>query len=183
MGDITYKLKHEHRVIERALRALDNVCALIQGGEAVPAEAIRELVDFFKNFADQYHHDKEEKYLFPALIEAGLAHQGGATELLSREHETERSLIRNLEREASTYDAGNPDSRLAFAQVARRYVDLMVEHFEKEDRALFRLASDLLDERAQEELSRKFMQAEAELGPSARERYEQFASSVEEKWA
>ncbi|MFY9572632.1 MAG: hemerythrin domain-containing protein, partial [Blastocatellia bacterium] len=67
-----HTLKHEHRVIERALRALDGVCARLQWGQQVPAEVLAQLVDFVSTFADRHHHGKEEACLFPVLQRHGI---------------------------------------------------------------------------------------------------------------
>ena len=183
MGDITHNLKHEHRVIERALRALDGMCVRIELGDTVPHESIAELFGFLSNFGDRFHHGKEEKYLFPALLREGVAQRGGATDALAREHDLERRLIIELGRAVESYGQNKPESRAAFVKTARQYVDLMVDHFQKEDRALFRIANDFLDEPAKEDLSRKFMEAEAELGAGSRQAYERLAADLESKWA
>jgi hemerythrin-like domain-containing protein len=183
MGDITHNLKHEHRIIERVLRALDGMCARIEAGETVPSMSIAELFEFLSGFGDRYHHGKEEKYLFPALLREGVALRGGATDALAREHEMERRLISELGQAVAAYGGGDAGARAALIKTARQYVDLMVEHFQKEDRALFKLANDFLDESAKEELNRKFKEAEAELGPATRQRYERLAGELESRWA
>src|SRR5215831_17662951 len=175
MGDITHNLRHEHRVIERALRALDGMCVRIEVGDNVPHESIAELFGFLSNFGDSFHHGKEEKYLFPALLREGVAQRGGATDALAREHDLERRLIIELGRAVESYGQNKPESRAAFVKTARQYVDLMVDHFQKEDRALFRLANDFLDESVKEDLGRKFREAEAELGSGSRQKYEKMA--------
>ena len=183
MGDITHNLKHEHRVIERALRALDGICARIEAGETVPAESVSEVFEFLSAFGDRFHHGKEEKYLFPTLLREGIALRGGATDVLEREHEMERRLISELARAVNSYTEGNSESRAPFVKTARQYVDLMVDHFQKEDRALFRLANDFLDESVKEDLGRKFREAEAELGSGSRQKYEKMAADLESRWA
>jgi hemerythrin-like domain-containing protein len=57
-------LKHEHRIIERALRGLDGVCMRIEGGNRVPVPALVEILGFITTFADRYHHGKEETLSF-----------------------------------------------------------------------------------------------------------------------
>ena len=183
MVDITHTLKHEHRVIERALRALDGMCARLEAGQAVPHQSITELFEFLSTFGDRYHHGKEEKFLFPALLREGIAMRGGATDVLRREHELERRLIAELGRTVDSYSPQKAESRAPLAKAGREYVDLMVEHFQKEDRALFRLANEFLDESVKEDLSRKFNEAEAELGLSSRQKYEQLATELETRWA
>ena len=183
MGDITHNLKHEHRVIERALRALDGMCSRIEAGETVPHESVMEIFDFLSTFGDRYHHGKEERFLFPALLREGIALRGGATDALAREHERERSLISELGQAVEQYSRGQPESRRALVKAAREYVELMVEHFQKEDRALFRMANEFLDESVKDDLSSKFREAEAELGPALRQRYEQMAADLESRWA
>src|SRR5262249_51591136 len=97
MSRPTHILRHEHRVIEQALRALDGICLKLKSGVNVPAEALCQILDFIQNFADRFHHAREVTYLFPALDQNGFQREGGAIGFLTREHDLERLLTAELE--------------------------------------------------------------------------------------
>ena len=94
MSRPTHILRHEHRVIEQALRALDGMCLNLKIGGNVPPEALDQILDFIQNFADRFHHTREATYLFPALGQNGFQKEGGALRFLTEEHEIERMLTR-----------------------------------------------------------------------------------------
>jgi hemerythrin-like domain-containing protein len=64
-------------VIERALRALDGMCINLKSGGNVPPEALYQTLDFIQNFADRFHHAREETYLFPALSRTDFRRKAG----------------------------------------------------------------------------------------------------------
>ena len=62
-------LSDEHRVIERVLGALEELTRLPVSGSV---ERWQKALEFFRHFADQCHHFKEEKVLFPAMEAHGI---------------------------------------------------------------------------------------------------------------
>jgi hemerythrin-like domain-containing protein len=183
MTDPLHILKHEHRVIEQMLRALDGLCLKLSWNDPVPPSALDTLIDFIQTYADAYHHGKEERYLFPALHQFGIPTEAGAIAALLREHQMEGALVEDLARAASDYRAGAPHAREAFIGVARKYRDLLIGHMREEDTILFSIADGLLDESTRQCLTSSFAAAEGELGSGQREKYERVALDLENKWS
>ena len=178
-----HTLKHEHRVIERALRALDGVCARLQWGQHVPSGILSELVEFLSTFADRHHHAKEEAYLFPVLQRHGFAQHGGPLGAIAREHQIENELSTEMQRAIEGYREADAVARQHFIDAARRYSDHLLSHIDKEDAILLRLADEILDEEDVASLRAGFRQAETELGAGANEKYDRIASVLERDWA
>lgn len=176
-------LKHEHRIIERVLRALEGVCVRLEGGERVPSSALLEIVRFITTFADRYHHGKEESLLFPALERHGIPRDGGALGVMEYEHKIERELIADLEQAIDMNIAGEVDAKHDFVDASRAYLRLLVGHIEKEDSILFRIGDEVLNEQEKRALAASFKETDAVLGDLSLEDYEQLASTLEEKWA
>lgn len=176
-------LKHEHRIIERALRALDGVCSRFESGDSVPAPVLLEIVDFITTFADHYHHGKEETFLFPALERRGITREGGPLGMMEYEHQVERELTADLVQAISLYQEGNGEAIQRFVEASRSYLRLLVSHIEKEDSILFRIGDELLEEEEKAALARSFIQVDAELGGRTLADFELLASRLEEKWA
>ena len=154
MRSATDILRDEHCVILDWLGRLEVAAARLESGETLPEAQWIGLLDWFRAFADQRHHAKEENTLFPAIIAAGLPACGGPIDVMLEEHAEGRSLV-----------AAMAEGRAAArAATARRYVRLLREHIAKENEILFPLADAVLDDAAQAALLREFAQADAELG-------------------
>jgi hemerythrin-like domain-containing protein len=176
-------LKHEHRVIEQVMRALEGVCLRLDGGLKVPAEALSEISDFITSFADCYHHKKEETLLFPALERCGITRQGGPLGVIEREHEIERKLVGEFRIAIAEYKDGDAQAIRRFVEAARSFVRMLIGHIETEDGILFRIGDEVLDDEDKAELMESFRTFEADnrLRPLAD--YERKASELENIWA
>ena len=181
MSGPLHTLKHEHRVIERALRALDGVCVRLVWGDQVPADVLARLVDFISGYADGFHHAKEEAYLFPALQRHEIQ-RDGALSLIELEHENERKTTEEMRRAIEGYKEVDPIARQLFVEAAHRYSDLLLPHIEHEESLLFRIADELLDEEDIRFLGEAFKQAADAFGPDRLQTYEEGASQLEASW-
>ena len=183
MSRPTHILKHEHRVIERALRALDGMCMHLKSRGSVPPEALYQILDFIQNFADRFHHAREETYLFPALSQNGIQKEGGALGFLTNEHEIERMLMAELELAIGEYRHGDSEAVDRFVEVANLYREHLVGHMREEDAILFRLAEEVLDEAVKASLTKSFVQEEAQASDGMVAKYERLAQELEKNWA
>lgn len=177
-----HALKHDHRIIERALRALDGICLRLGLGEEISRSSLEQLVEFIGAFADRYHHGKEEAYLFPALERRGILREGGPLAVIEHQHEIERKLTAQMHRALEEYGDSDRGSRHRFVEAARRYTDHLIAHIQTEDSLLFRLADEILEETDIAEIKRGFERSESELSPRTRDEYESLASELENTW-
>ncbi|HZS05638.1 MAG TPA: hemerythrin domain-containing protein [Blastocatellia bacterium] len=182
MSRPTHILRHEHRVIEQGLRALDGMCFKLKLGEPVPPESLTQILDFIRNFADHFHHTKEETYLFPALQEYGIQDEAGPLEFLRNEHETERLLLGELGMAVEEYRHGDSAAAERFVGAACSFRDHLVGHMQQEDAILYSLAEEMLDEPVKASLLKSFTQENARAGELSR-RYERLAGELEQAWA
>lgn len=178
-----HNLKHEHRVIEQALRALEGIRLLLQTNTEVPVEDISQLVEFINRYAGSFHHVKEEKYLFPALQKLGIPWENGALGKIEHEHKVERDLVSKLENSVEVLRKGSQATVKLFIDAANRYSKHLLGHMQHEDAILFRLAEEMMNPDEQEVLFQDFKRAEIEFGVEALKRYEALANSLAEKWA
>lgn len=183
MTDPFHILKHEHRIIERGLRALDGACLRLEWGTPLTPNALSQIVDFTSNFIDHFHHDKEEKYLFPALSRHGITEDGGPLGAMKHEHEIENTLTSALGRAIEGCKNGEADAVKQFVEAAFKYSGHLIGHMQKEEAILFRLADELLDEEEKASLMADFRNAESELGTDVYEKYARLATELEKEWA
>ena len=172
----------EHRVIEKGLRALDGLCNRLESGGAAPPTALEEMADFISNFADEFHHAKEEAHLFPVLEQNGVPKEGGPLGVMLNEHETGRQMSAAMRRASEEYSSGDPKAGESFAKTGRLFSELLRSHIQKEDNILFMIADSVLDESAFGQVRKGFETARAQFDKGFRERYEELASRLEREW-
>ena len=178
-----HTLKHEHRIIERGLRALDGLCLRLEWGSELTPDALSQIVDFTNCFINRFHHDKEEQCLFPLLVAHGINEEGGPLGAMKREHAMEVELTANLGDAIEGCRQGDASAIKKFVEAAYRYSAHLIGHMQKEEAILFRVADELLDDEEKDELMASFRRAEAELGAGVYARYEKIANELEKNWA
>ncbi len=146
----TDSLKRDHTLILEGLDALQAVAEKVRNGGSVPVEAMQKLVEFFRDFADVYHHRKEEEALFPALEAAGMPKQHGPIGVMLREHDIGRQLLRQIGTNLPRLDP----------TVALDYVNLLSSHIDKENEVLFVMADRILTAEADKSISEQFRKAD-----------------------
>jgi hemerythrin-like domain-containing protein len=173
----TELLSDEHRVIERVLAAIEK---LLQRPAADSLESWHKALDFIRHFADQCHHFKEEKVLFPAMEEHGIPNDGGPVGMMLMEHEEGRSYVRSMFDALGRIEAKDETAQASLFENARQYLRLLREHIQKEDDILFRMANEVIPEDKQKQLLKDFEAHEAEeMGVGVHEKYLQIAEELE----
>ena len=91
-------MEEDHSNINRALAVVRALCLQLMNGAEVPDEDFRTLIDFIRNYADKHHHGKEEKFLFPVMVEKmGPVADKLVTHGMLVEHDLGRADILSLE--------------------------------------------------------------------------------------
>ncbi len=152
------RLVAEHEIIERGLGVLEKVVSQIECGQSVPDDFPKWAPQFFRQFADQCHHAKEEDLLFPLLKERGISEEGGPIGCMLQEHEVGRECVRRM-REASEAD---PFDDTTFVAAAKEFIPLLRQHIDKENNILFQMAKNVLGEADDADLTEKFSNVEQE---------------------
>jgi hemerythrin-like domain-containing protein len=148
-------LKHEHEVILSALQILDQFSTDVSNGSTPPKTDLLNFVGFLKEFADTCHHGKEERMLFPALIEAGLSEYAGPIKVMLAEHLQGRDYMREMDLAISS-----ESDYLTFAYAARNYSSLLKNHIQKENEVLFPMAEKTLYRARLERMAKSFEEHE-----------------------
>lgn len=163
-------LKNEHIEIKSMLKVATIVADNLEAGEAVDPEDLTEIVVFIKEFADTYHHGKEEELLFEAMEESGIPAQGGPIGMMLIEHDQGREYVRAMSQAAANYRDGDISAGKDFAANARGYVALLDQHIDKEDNILYQMAEMHLSDEQKSVLNEAFAQVETKkIGPGRRE--------------
>ncbi|GMU21679.1 MAG: hypothetical protein AMXMBFR13_17690 [Phycisphaerae bacterium] len=177
-------MKAEHRTIERVLECLAKASAQVEAPDVLDGDSIRKLLEFFRDFADRCHHDKEEKRFFPVARHRGVGCPPGDIDILLDEHEQGRSHVRAMAEALSEAEQGDASAKARFRENARQYIALLSEHIRKEDDCLFPTADNLLTADDQESLTHAFEAIEREeMGTGTHERLHALADELCKKWS
>jgi len=175
-------LMQEHRVIEHGIKVLENIVKKMENNDnKINLEKVVMLLDFFKVFADNCHHAKEEDILFPYLEDRGIAREGGPIGVMLFEHQEGREL-QKIMRE-SILNGLNEEDKKKFIRAAYEYINLLKQHIYKEDNVLFRMAEQVLDNYTDNELVSKFEDYENNnIGKDVHEYYHNFIHDLEKEF-
>jgi len=172
------QLMSEHRLIESVLDAMDARLAGMTPA-SFPAGFFREALDFFANFADGYHHYKEEDALFPMLKTRGIPDQGGPIGCMMKEHVVGRSCLAGIRGNLDAARDGDAGAVEAIRAYAMDYIGMLRQHIAKEDTVLFRMARYVLEPPDVEKLGRDFAnQNNPRITAAVREKYEAVAARL-----
>jgi hemerythrin-like domain-containing protein len=154
------KLKDEHKVILRGIDLLEKGATCLEQGENLSAEFFRKSIDFIRNYADKYHHAKEEDILFVRMGEIGFSPEMGPVAVMLQEHNQGRSYIAHMEQANERYAAGDISFIKDIIKNARGYAGLLRQHIQKEDLVLYPMAQNAFGEAGIEKMQLDFARVE-----------------------
>lgn len=129
--DLLDTLRGEHQLIERVVGSLRTWAEAFARGEA-PADDGRAFLRFFRLYAGDFHHAREEDELFVALVaECSLPKDRGPLFVVAREHEEMAAQLRELEAALTAGDGAT------VARVAKAYSHALWHHIDAENSVLF----------------------------------------------
>jgi hemerythrin-like domain-containing protein len=100
----------EHRLIERIVKPIQEERERIAKTGKVETNFIIMAVDFFRTYADQYHHGKEEGILFKGLSQKTLSDEDSKImRELMMEHAFARKTVSALESAMKTFLEGKTE--------------------------------------------------------------------------
>ncbi|WP_136526033.1 hemerythrin domain-containing protein [Geomonas ferrireducens] len=176
--DITQRLKDEHQLILRMLALLEKNARLTEEGTFKDYQFYLDGVDFIRNYADRFHHAKEEDVLFEALVANGMPRANSPVAAMLMEHDLGRAFVKGMEEAATKALNGEAGQEEAIVANARGYLELLREHIGKEDDILYPLAERILPEGVRPEIVAKYQEAEEKAAKGLEEHYR----SVVEKY-
>lgn len=129
-------LQAEHALIEQVLGSLRAFVTARLAGQGDPADGLRFLT-FFRRYAGDFHHDKEEAILFQALAEkAELPADRGPLPALTGEHRRMEGVLDALESRLRLPLASEADRR-QLQELAVAYSHSLWRHMDAENSVLF----------------------------------------------
>jgi len=156
------KLVSEHQNILRGIDILEKASNRLDAGNVVAPEFFRQMIDFIREYADRYHHAKEEDILFKDMEKAGFPVDQGPVGVMLAEHDEGRAYIAGMEKANEGYASDDKTQVDAIIENARGYIYLLRQHIDKEDNILYPMARNVLGESGIKAMIPRFEQVEAE---------------------
>ena len=156
MEKATKILVEEHKNILKIADAIEKECDSLEKGKKVDDEFFKSVIDFIRNYADKFHHAKEEDILFKEfslMAEKGEVHCNPVEQMLF-EHDEGRKFIKGIEQGMSEIN------RKKVIGNARNYIRLIREHIFKEDEILYPMAEKILGKKQYVKMLKKFKEIE-----------------------
>lgn len=180
--DITAVMVKEHQLILRMIALLEQNVALMEQGRFRNWQFFLDAVDFIRNYADRFHHAKEEDVLFVELINNGMPEKQSPIEAMHIEHDQGRAFVRNMAEAAEKAVAGEAGQIAVIAENARGYIALLREHIDKEDTILYPLAERILPQDVRPRMVEAYGKAEV-VTPGLEEKYQLMVEEYERQTA
>lgn len=128
----------EHSLILLFVNLIEKEIQEIKGTKVFKPSLISAVVDFFKIYADKYHHGKEEGILFKGLSQKKLSEAGHKMMIdLIMEHAFARKKIHRLESVKESYVEGKTEMVQDALQLFNDLITLYPKHIEKENSQFF----------------------------------------------
>ncbi|MDO8516538.1 MAG: hemerythrin domain-containing protein [Nanoarchaeota archaeon] len=176
MEEITKILVDEHKNILKLVGVLERECNAIETGKEIDQTFFINAIDFIKNYADKFHHAKEEDILFYEFnksAEEGCTHCNPIQQMLV-EHDEGRASVKLMTEGLES----NDKKKLVYG--ARGYSQLIHEHIFKEDNILYPMSEDALSKKTKSEMLEKYEKIAKEREKEI-ERYIKFAEESGKK--
>jgi hemerythrin-like domain-containing protein len=173
------ELKVEHEGIKGSLEILDTITRDLSGPDRDGRlKDLEKLAEFYSVFVDQCHHGKEEELLFPALEAIGISREGGPIGVMLHEHDLGRAHVAGIKKAIAQFPENGPAAAAAIRHHAEGYTRLLLQHIEKENHVLFRIADEHLPADKKNEIDDGFQLIERDRVGSGR--HEQFHRLLDE---
>lgn len=145
-------MMEEHTYIMRMLKVVRNASLKILNGEEIVYEDFDKMIDFIRNYADEHHHGKEEKFLFQEMVNhLGKMGANLVTHGMLVEHDYGRLFIRELVEALDKVKQKDQEARLDVIANAIGYTNHLTRHIAKEDQVVYtygarELPKEILDQ-------------------------------------
>jgi len=173
----------EHDTIKRVLAVLQNLARRARDGDGWEIDSFRSCVEFFRNFADAFHHAKEEDLLFPALENRGIPRDGGPIAVMLMEHVRGREFVKQIADALEGVQNEDEAAREQLLHAADEFFGLLPHHIYKEDNILYPMGDNVLTEEDQGKLHTQYCEvASRTFGDKSPEELKMIADELEERW-
>ena len=176
MSELTKILSDEHKNILTVIDVLENEAEALKNGKELDNDFLKKAVDFIRNYADKFHHAKEEEILFKELCKDSTQenmHCNPVGQMLI-EHDLGREHVKGMEQGLKE------NNKKKVIEHILGYASLLKEHIFKEDNILYPMADGVLSEKVKKILLEESNKVERDKKKD-KEKYLAFVKSIENR--
>ncbi len=145
MKNILEDLVNDHKLIISLLDVIDK----IDNSKNYENNYFEKIIYVIKNFADKFHHGKEEEILYPYVIEhKGFSKENGPVAIMFIEHDEGRGYVKKASDELKNTTANNK----LIIENLKSYSELLRSHIYKEDNILYPMIDSVITENENEQI-------------------------------
>lgn len=174
MTNQTKILSEEHKVILKVVGAIEKQCGGLKAKKELKRDFFGKAIDFIRNYADKFHHAKEEDILFVEFCKKAHLASCNPVEQMLYEHKIGREYVGNMEK---GLNENNPNLVL---ENGLKYADLLKDHIMKEDTILYPMMDEVFDEKIQKLINSQSEAAEKKFEKGYSDKYLALADSLSE---
>ena len=165
-------LYDEHTIIVNAIDVSKQCEQLIGVDDIAYEKIIHQLIAFFRNYADKYHHFKEEEILFPEMTKRNEFLSDGVIKEMFDNHDEFRKMIKCIE--------SNLNSRnfVLVQKELKKYGEALLDHISVENDEVFQMAESILSESELEKIFHRFLDCDRELGEIQKNEFMDLIESI-----
>ena len=151
-------LIQEHEVITKALNNVLNLKELIQSDPTKFNNELKSYIGFFRNYADNFHHQKEERILFAQMKIKKEDLGDTVIKEMFENHTDFREMLAEIE---SLNNEGKYEK--AFHEF-EQYNNALLDHIAVEDHEIFQIALTIFNPEELAKLAHQFSDNDRDLG-------------------
>lgn len=152
MNTATQNLENDHVYILRLTDVMEKMVMNLTTN--VPDMEL--VVKLIREYADGFHHAKEENLLFPLLVQKGFSTEQGPVSVMLHDHAEARRFVKGMSDGITRVKQGNDSALPDIYLNMQGYIDLLRAHIGKENNVLFKMADRMLSVAEQEKLLAEF---------------------------
>jgi branched-chain amino acid transport system ATP-binding protein len=138
-------IKAEHRNLESVLFTLGHLVKEIEKNKAVPLNVFHGIIYYLDSFLDKYHHPKENKYLFPALLERH-PESRQIIEELGKQHGRGERMLLDVVKTLSAFEFLGDSGFAGFRDAVQDYIEFERTHIHLEETEILPMAKQYLSD-------------------------------------
>jgi len=154
----------EHEEILRLLDYLAIASEKIVQNQGPPKSFFEDSMYLCRDFADKFHHYKEEHLMFAHLAQKHQGQIDGEIERHRNQHEQLRDLIQQISVSLDGYSKKLDSKTRIIHRNLRDYVQTLRSHIQSENDILFPMVEEVLSNAEDEMLSEEFRKYEEKTG-------------------
>jgi hemerythrin-like domain-containing protein len=149
-------IQSDHVAMSIILDAMEKRAHEILKDGTVDYFRIGQILDFLHNYTDHLHYAKEERILFPAVMDVTKPWISKTINNLIHEHALAREYIKEIDKQLHACLAGNNSALIELGSVMLKYVELEKNHIRMEDEVVMPLFKRLLESNKKEDFKFEF---------------------------